>query len=1485
MIAQSCRIVGCVFTGNTAIGGFGGAFAVFGPVRPEGVLLSHCLLSGNVAGFFGGGVSVFTNRVDIASCTFAGNNASNGGGLFVSSSSSGVTVANTVLWGNTDDGGSDESAQVVVAGFPLLSVDYCCVQGLSSLVGIGNIDTDPLFVDPDGADDVLGTLDDDLRLMAGSSCIDAGDNDRVVVDLFDVDGDGLLAERVPLDIAREFRFQDDPATADTGAGLCFLVDIGAHEFDGIDPGAELDDAGSDWFDPASWNRMVVPHCQNVLTISGSVLIDAPDAQAHSITVQSGAVLTIGPGTLDVTQIIVESGALLVVNDPSAELTIRSLEIATSGSFQWTTGTVRVKLGSWQQDDPVQIGCVGTATLILDEGGRVDGPSIEVCASGEVRGNGTLGATTTNGGLVGAGLSPGQLFVEGDYEQTAAGTLTAELGGTVAVDGYDVLTVSGNASLAGTLDVDLFGGFEPMPGDPFGVLTCSFLTGEFDTVDVEPIPGGFPVDTNYNPLGVTLSIGGPTTLVYVDFNTPAAPKAQDGETWATAYADLQDALSDTLSSDPLIEIRVAQGVYRPAPQDGDPSLFFDIFRMNGRAVLGGYAGNLEPDPHVRDIVLHETILSGDLNDDDGGFLNNEENSLVVVGGGAVADFTAVLDGVIIEGGNAPADGGGLSLPLTQSPTIVDCTVRGNMAGGKGGGAFVGPNASPSFTRCLFEGNVSSNHGAGAYVEGNALFSDCVFSGNQSGSVQGGGAISVGASATVTVADCTLSGNTSAIRTEGQCNVFDSDFVGNDATFDGGAVYLLGGMLNLTNCMFDGNSATQAGALIAGIGSAVVVGCDFTNNMASSNAGAIFVGGTDVTVDLVDCNITGNVAGLYGGGLMNFGGSTVTLTNVTMSGNSAPSGGSSIRNSHFNSIFGTTTVLTGSVTAEGQLLNHDRLSLAESDLASFGDYEQSSLEGSGVTATMTVELGGTVPGVSHGQLAVVNAAQLSGGLFVSLSPGYTPVLNDTFPIITAGSVIDQFDVAFLPALPGGLFMFIEYGAGAVGPAGGATIIVENLDTLFAFDDPDSVGILGVPTGVVLGDFDNQDGLDLAITLSGVTVNDPGSVLVLLNDGTGQGFAQIQQITVGLEPSGITVGFLDADGDLDIAVTNAGSDNVSILLASGFGDGTFNLPVNITVGDRPSAIAAGDFGEDGSGDIDLAVANEGDNNVQILTNDGAGTFNAGGGTFLAGIAPVSIRWDDLDDNKDLDLVVSNQGSDDISVFLNAGGGSFDPVMNLAVGDGPVELATGDFDLDGNADIITANNGDGTVSVILNNGDGTFVPAVNLPVGALPRSLTPIDLEGDLDFDIAVIANDDLCDPVVQVLRNDLTAGQLIFAAAADLVTGTDPAFVISGDLDGDLNEDLITVNDGLGAAAAAGGGSATAPPGPAMGSVNVSLNALVTPCPPDVNGDGVVNVLDLIDLLLCFGQPAVPVCQPEDVNGDGTVNVLDLIDLLLAFGTSCP
>ena len=56
---------------------------------------------------------------------------------------------------------------------------------------------------------------------------------------------------------------------------------------------------------------------------------------------------------------------------------------------------------------------------------------------------------------------------------------------------------------------------------------------------------------------------------------------------------------------------------------------------------------------------------------------------------------------------------------------------------------------------------------------------------------------------------------------------------------------------------------------------------------------------------------------------------------------------------------------------------------------------------------------------------------------------------------------------------------------------------------------------------------------------------------------------------------------------------------------------------------------------------------------------------------------------------------------------------------------------------------------------------------------------------------------------------------------------------------------------------------------------------PCPADVTGDGVVDVLDLLAVLGKWGT--CPGC-PEDITGDGVVDVLDLLEVLAAWGP-CP
>jgi hypothetical protein len=153
-----------------------------------------------------------------------------GGGVAVGTGGS-LTVVNSILYGNfTSQHGLGEASQVSGS----TAVSYSCVQGqhpaTTTLSGPGNFGHDPLFVDREGPDDVLGTADDDLRLEAGSRCVDAGDASALPADVADLDGDGDTTEPLPWDSDGLPRSFDVASVVDVGIGPGSVPDPGAHEF-------------------------------------------------------------------------------------------------------------------------------------------------------------------------------------------------------------------------------------------------------------------------------------------------------------------------------------------------------------------------------------------------------------------------------------------------------------------------------------------------------------------------------------------------------------------------------------------------------------------------------------------------------------------------------------------------------------------------------------------------------------------------------------------------------------------------------------------------------------------------------------------------------------------------------------------------------------------------------------------------------------------------------------------------------------------------------------------------------------------------------------------------------------------------------------------------------------------------------------------------------------------------------------------------------
>ncbi|MFN4253787.1 MAG: right-handed parallel beta-helix repeat-containing protein, partial [Saprospiraceae bacterium] len=298
----------------------------------------------------------------------------------------------------------------------------------------------------------------------------------------------------------------------------------------------------------------------------------------------------------------------------------------------------------------------------------------------------------------------------------------------------------------------------------------------------------------------------------------------------------------------------------------------VFHMkDGVKVFGGFDGT-ETMRSERDFAANVTTLSGDFNGDDSGFTNNSENAYRVVltisdasttqldgftirgananGSGAYtvesntvnrvngaglfnANAATLVQHCTFVNNNSGGSGGGMYNGSATGNNVVDCLFSSNRAISSGGAVF-NASSSPTFTNCTF-----TNHdiGGGVYNQScSATFTGCTFSNNHIASGLGGGMRTISSTA-LTITDCVFSGNSSG-------------------THGGGLDVATTTNAILTNCLISGNSANFLGGGINSSDPLTLVNCTITGNHCGTNTGGGGVIFTNTVPVMTNCIIWNN-----------------------------------------------------------------------------------------------------------------------------------------------------------------------------------------------------------------------------------------------------------------------------------------------------------------------------------------------------------------------------------------------------------------------------------------------------------------------------------------------------------------------------------------------------------------------------------------------------------------------------------------------------
>ncbi len=358
---------------------------------------------------------------------------------------------------------------------------------------------------------------------------------------------------------------------------------------------------------------------------------------------------------------------------------------------------------------------------------------------------------------------------------------------------------------------------------------------------------------------------------------------------------------------------------------------------------------------------------------------------------------------------------------------------------------------------------------------------------------------------------------------------------------------------------------------------------------------------------------------------------------------------------------------------------------------------------------------------------------------------------------------------------------------------------------------------PSGMEMTDLNDDGYPDIFTSGYGSSIEVKGNINVLLNDGTGSYPGKTTGLQDGIiqevagsdiypvhKPDAVTFGDLDGDGDLEVISTSRSSDSVEVLVNQG--NGSFKVNPQEFVGFGPVDVQCADFDNDGSMDLITTDGRPYNNSayglgsVSIIFNYGYAVFKWDE-EFKVGSTPRGIDSSDVDNDGDLDIASANYFGSTMSVIVNDGTGNFGANRDYQIGLEPYAVCMADFDQDGWIDIASADEARFVIIPKFNRGDGTFTTdhPYHYDIGGYPFALRTTDLNND-NYPDLITANHGQGTLTLLINQGPGAARDAMFGndeEANKFVTisldGRMPFDLAMGDVDGDGFDDLITANMG--------------------------------------------------------------------------------------------